>query len=67
MGNTVPTFFPVYGAPVDAETYIVQAGDNLFRIASHFGVDLHQLAAVNGIPDPSHILVGQVLNIAAAR
>jgi hypothetical protein len=67
MGSIVPAFFPVYGAPVDAETYTVQAGDNLFRIASHFGVDLYQLAAVNGILDPGHILVGQVLDIAAAR
>jgi hypothetical protein len=67
MGSTVPTSFPVYGAPVDAETYTVQAGDNLFRIALHFGVDLYRLAAVNGIQDPNHIFVGQVLDIAAAR
>jgi hypothetical protein len=67
MGSTVPMSFPVYGAPVDAETYTVQAGDNLFRIALHFGVDLYRLAAVNGIQDPNHILVGQVLDIAAAR
>jgi hypothetical protein len=67
IGSTVPTSFPVYGAPVDAETYTVQAGDNLFRIALYFGVDLYRLAAVNGIQDPNHILVGQVLDIAAAR
>jgi len=59
--------FPVDSAPVTANTYTVQQGDNLFRIALHFGVNLNRLAAVNGISDPSHIFVGQVLNIAAAR
>jgi hypothetical protein len=60
-------YFPVNSAPVTASTYIVQRGDNLFRIALHFGVDLNRLAAVNGISDPRRIFVGQVLNIAAAR
>jgi hypothetical protein len=59
--------FPVNSAPVNASTYTVQAGDNLFRIARHFGVNLSTLAAVNGISDPSRIYVGQVLNIAGAR
>jgi hypothetical protein len=59
--------YPVDSAPVTANTYIVQPGDNLFRIALHFGVNMNRLAAVNGISDPSHIFVGQVLNIAAAR
>jgi LysM repeat protein len=59
--------FPVNSAPVNGTTYTVQAGDNLFRIALHFGVNLSKLASVNGISDPSRIYVGQVLNIAAAR
>jgi hypothetical protein len=59
--------YPVNSAPVNASTYTVQAGDNLFRIARHFGVNLSTLASVNGISDPSRIYVGQVLNIAAAR
>jgi LysM repeat protein len=59
--------FPVNSAPVNASSYTVQAGDNLFRIALHFGVKLSKLAAANGISDPSRIYVGQVLNIAAAR
>jgi hypothetical protein len=71
-GTGSPTFvaagnYPVNSAPVDASTYTVQAGDNLFRIARHFGVNLLTLASVNGISDPSRIYVGQVLNIAAAR
>lgn len=59
--------FPVYNAPVNASVYTVQYGDNLFRIALHFNVDLYTLAYVNGITDIRHIHSGQVLNIAAAR
>jgi hypothetical protein len=65
--TVVPGNFPVNSTPVNASTYTVQAGDNLFRIALHFGVSLSKLASVNGISDPSRIYVGQVLNIAAAR
>jgi hypothetical protein len=66
-GRPTAGSFPVDSAPTTAATYTVQLGDNLFRIALHFGVDLNRLAAVNGISDPSKIYVGQVLNIAAAR
>lgn len=59
--------YPVYSAPKTASTYTVQRGDNLFRIAIHFGVDLYRLASVNGITDVQRIYAGQVLNIAAAR
>ena len=62
-----PPSFPVYGAPVNASTYTVQSGDNLFRIALHFNVDLNTLAYVNGITDIRRITAGQALNIAAAR
>ncbi len=59
--------FPVESAPVNAVSYTVQRGDNLFRIALHFRVNLNRLAAVNGISNTRAIRVGQVLNIAAAR
>lgn len=59
--------FPVHNAPKTASTYTVQTGDNLFRIAIHFGVNLSKLASVNGITNVNKIYVGQVLNIAAAR
>ena len=49
--------------PISGSTYVVQAGDNLFRIALRAGVDLNTLAAVNGISDPTRIFVGQVLTI----
>jgi lysozyme len=61
-----PTF-PVDSAPVNASSYTVQRGDNLFRIALHFGVNLTRLASVNGISNSRVIYSGQVLSIAAAR
>jgi len=44
-------------------THIVQNGENLFRIALRYGIDLNQLAATNGIADPRTIFVGQSLVI----
>lgn len=44
-------------------TYVVQPGDNLFRIALRFNVDWQELAEYNGIANPSNIYVGQVINI----
>jgi LysM repeat protein len=47
------------------QTYVVKAGDNLFRISLRFGVPLATLAAVNNISNPNIIYVGQVLVIPA--
>jgi LysM repeat protein len=44
-------------------TYVVQRGDNLFRIAQRFGVTTEALAEANGITDPAHIFAGQQLTI----
>lgn len=43
--------------------YIVQVGDNLFRIALRFGMTTQELADANGITNPSLIFVGQRINI----
>lgn len=43
--------------------YIVQSGDNLFRIALRFGIPMSELAAANGITNPALIYVGQRLII----
>jgi LysM repeat protein len=48
---------------IDSNTYIVQAGDTLTKIASDFGVSLDALLQANDIGDPSTIYVGQELTI----
>lgn len=48
---------PTY--PGSGYVYIVQPGDNLFRIALRFGVPLRVLAAYNNIYDVTRIYVGQ--------
>jgi len=47
------------GGPV----YVVQPGDTLWRISRIFNVDLEDLAATNGITDPSQIAVNARLVI----
>ncbi len=44
-------------------TYVVQPGDNLFRIGLRFNLAPSVLAAYNGIPNPAVIYVGQVIRI----
>ena len=46
------------------EAYVVESGDTIEAIASHFGVSVADLLAVNGIGDPNALLlVGQRLFI----
>jgi LysM repeat protein len=42
---------------------VTVAGDNLFRISLRYGVTINDIAAANGISNPSIILVGQTLTI----
>lgn len=53
------------GGPV-AQTYIVQRGDTLSRIASAFNTTVDQLAQLNGIANPNRIQAGQELVIFAS-
>ena len=46
--------------------HVVQPGENLFRIALRYGLTADQVAAANGISDPSRIFVGQALIIPVA-
>jgi LysM repeat protein len=46
-----------------AQTYVVQAGDTLFSIASRFGTTVEALAALNGLAPPYALAVGQELTI----
>jgi LysM repeat protein len=59
---------PQPGDTVDANgdiLHTVQAGENLFRIALRYGLTYQELAAYNGIANPSEISVGQVIRIPA--
>lgn len=60
-GTTVPggTTPPTTGEQV----HVVQPGENLFRIALGYGMTANELAAYNGIADPTLIFVGQVIRI----
>jgi LysM repeat protein len=44
-------------------TYIVKAGDNLYRISLSFNVTMRQLSDANGISDVNLLFIGQVLII----
>ena len=45
-------------------TYVVRAGDTLYRIAQNHGTTVAALAYLNGITNPSSIHAGQILRIA---
>jgi lipoprotein NlpD len=46
--------------------HLVRPGETLWRIARTYGVELQQLAAINGIDDPSRLQAGQQLFIPGA-
>jgi LysM repeat protein len=49
--------------PATEQTYVVQSGDNLYRIALQFGITYQELAEYNGLTNPDVLDVGQVLII----
>ncbi len=49
--------------PAGGTTYVVQSGDNLFRIALRYNLSYMYLAQYNNIANPSSIYVGQVIRI----
>lgn len=49
--------------PPVPRTYQVRSGDSLFSIAELFGVNIADLAALNGIDDPDRIEAGQILQL----
>jgi LysM repeat protein len=59
-GSTNPGPTP---SPGTETTYIVQAGDNLYRIGLRFGVSWVQIAEANGLVNPNMISVGDELKI----
>lgn len=60
---TATQFIAPTPIPATAQTYTVQPGDNLFRLALRFNVSLVELAEINGITNFNTIFVGQVLTI----
>lgn len=49
------------GATNPPNVHIVQAGENLYRIALRYGITWQELAQLNGITDPTTLRVGQRL------
>lgn len=50
-------------AQTGSSSHVVQSGENLFRIALRYGVDMAELARVNNITDVTRVFVGQELII----
>ncbi|MCA9900449.1 MAG: LysM peptidoglycan-binding domain-containing protein [Anaerolineales bacterium] len=61
-GAAAPTPQPT-PSPQTETTYIVQAGDNLFRIGLKFGISWVQIAEANGLVNPNLIAAGDELKI----
>ena len=62
--TAAPTAVPTT-APSGERTHVVQPGENLFRIALHYGMSYEAVAAANGIINPDLISIGQRLIIPA--
>lgn len=54
---------PIPTQPPNPATYVVQPGDNLYRISLRFNVTMAALAQANGILNVNRLFAGQVLNI----
>jgi LysM repeat protein len=50
-------------SPQTETTYIVKAGDNLYRIGLSYGISWVQIAEANGLDSPNMIIVGSELKI----
>ena len=50
-------------AAAAAETYVVQPGDSVWRIANRFGVPQEDLMEANAIDDPRKMRAGMTLRI----
>ena len=53
----------IYFKAQGGETYTIQSGDNLGKIAAQYNMNYKDLASFNNIADPNLIMPNQVLNI----
>jgi LysM repeat protein len=58
-----PTSPTPYPQPCIRTTYVVQLGEDLFRIGLRYGIDPYTLAAFNNIADPNLIFAGTTIAI----
>lgn len=54
---------PAVESPTGEQVYVVQPGDNLYRIGLRYGFTVAELAAYNGIVNPDYLTVGQEIRI----
>ena len=64
--SATPTAVPSQSGPA-YRTYVVQRGDILKQIAARYGVSMASIIAINNIPNPDSLRVGQVLTIPPAN
>jgi LasA protease len=59
----IPTPNPTRTMPQDSGAHAVQPGDTLATIASLYGITVDALLAINQLPNPNALEVGQMINI----
>lgn len=62
-GNEFATETSFAPAPSGTCAYVVQHGDNLFRISLRYNTTVHEIAAISGITNIHLIVVGQTIYI----
>ncbi len=64
LAAATPAVAAAAATPIPSgKTYVVQSGDNIWRIANRFKVDQKALMKANGISDPKKLKLGMSLNI----
>jgi LysM repeat protein len=64
---SLPLYASAQDAAAPATTHVVQPGENLFRIALSYNLTTDELAAANGITDPTLVYAGQTLTVPATE
>lgn len=64
--STPPVTAPTGPVSASGDSYVIQKGDSLSKIAAKFGVTTAALQSLNGISNPNRIRIGQKLSIPSA-